>query len=722
MLSRTLRFQRQSRSTLTRTYATARHPHYNLEKQFAKLVFSADTMKSRVSADVYKRFNRAVQEGTPVEPDVADAIAHAMKEWALSHGCTHFTHWFQPLTGWPAEKHDSFISLKGYSVETQFKGKALVGGETDGSSFPNGGLRPTHSARGYTIWDPRTPAWINTEGGVPTLCIPTCFYSWKGHALDKKLPLLRASDALKKNALKLFQAIGLKGHNDVFSDSGIEQEFFLVRENLAFRRPDIIAAGRTLQGSHPAKTQQLSDHYFAPLPSHALQFIHEVEQALWTLGIPVTTRHQEVAPNQFEWAPIFQKSSVASDYNMLAMEVLRRVAEKQGLTVLFHEKPFARVNGSGKHNNWSIGTNLIGTLFDPGNDAANNHLFLLSVAALLRGLNEHPDLLRWAISGIGNDHRLGGHEAPPAIISVYLGDYIGALVDSIISGKPAPTPIDPHLDLGVGHLPRRDRDNTDRNRTSPVAFTGNKFEVRGVGASQNPAHSNYVLNVLMADSFGAFAEDIQKKIDAGASADAAVRQLVREQFMQHQRIINDGDGYSAEWPAEAARRGLVNLKDTVMTLDHVNSQKSRDLLSRHGVLSEEEFAAHITVDYANYSAAALLEGQCLRDMSNKDVIPAAITYQNRVNQNSNASGLQKKLSTLINSSFDLTEKLSEACAKLSSISDETEGARYAVKTVVPLTKELRKALDALEDIVDRKDWPYPSYEELLLSRLAKESE
>jgi glutamine synthetase len=406
------------------------------------------------------------------------------------------------------------------------------------------------------------------------------------------------------------------------------------------------------------------------------------------------------------------------------MDLMNRVAHRHGLRVLLHEKPFAGVNGSGKHNNWSIGTNLIGTLFDPGNDAGSNQLFLLSVAALLRGLNEHPDLLRWAISGIGNDHRLGGHEAPPAIISVYLGDYIGALIESVITGKAAPPEVDAKLDLGVGHLPRRDRDNTDRNRTSPVAFTGNKFEVRGVGASQNPAHSNYILNVLMADSFGLFADEIKKKTGKGASVDAAVKELIKEQFKQHQRIINDGDGYSAQWPEEAAKRGLVNLKDTIQTLDYVNSQKSRDLLGRHGVLNDEEFTAHIIIDYANYAAAALLEGGCLRDMANKDILPAAINYQNRVHQNGSLvpQGLQKKLSALITSAYENTEKLSEACAQLSSISDEIEGARYGAKIVVPLTKELRKSLDALEDIVDRKEWPYPAYEELLLSRLAKESE
>eukprot|EP01126_Amoeba_proteus_P060545 TRINITY_DN8018_c0_g1_i2.p1 TRINITY_DN8018_c0_g1~~TRINITY_DN8018_c0_g1_i2.p1 ORF type:complete len:448 (+),score=105.55 TRINITY_DN8018_c0_g1_i2:1022-2365(+) len=446
--------------------------------------------------------------------------------------------------------------------------------------------------------------------------------------------------------------------------------------------------------------------------------MHEVEQALWNLGIPLTTRHQEVAPNQFEFAPIYQSASVAADSNLLMMEVIRRIAERRGLTVLFHEKPFSRINGSGKHNNYSIGTKKTPILFEPGQDPMNNHLFLLSVAGFLRGVQKYQDALRWSIASYSNDNRLGGHEAPPAIISIYLGDHLAAIVDHVISGKPLEQDFEQDLDLRVGHLPRKARDNTDRNRTSPVAFTGNKFEVRGVGSSQNPAHSSYVMNTLMADSFDHYSQEITKHLSNGKSLDQALKYLIREEFEKHRSIVFQGDGYSSSWSEEAKKRGLLNLSNTIQTLDHVNSNDStRSLFSRFGVLDSDEFQAHINVDYSNYSTTALLEAQCLRDMSRKDIIPAALSYKSRVHKSGILKPLEKNLSSLVGEAYELSEKLDDGVKKVRTFKDEVEAARFGSNQLVPLMKQLRGVLDGLEDVVDRTCWPYPSCEDMLLSRI-----
>lgn len=680
--------------------------------------FNDDKMKNRLPSEMYKRFKASLKNKTPVEPEVADCIAHAMKEWALSHGATHYSHWFQPLTGWTAEKHDSFIKPNGGSnVLTEFKGKTLIAGETDGSSFPNGGLRPTECARGYTIWDPQTPAFLNMEGGVPTLCLPSLFSSYHGHALDRKIPLLRSATALDIAGKKFFAALDEHDITEVFTDSGVEQEFFIVKREHLNKRMDLLIAGRTLQGSHPPKTQQLGDHYFAPMPSTAVKFIHSVERALWKLGIPLTTRHQEVAPNQFEWAPVFSRSGIASDQNMLAMEVMRRIGENSGLAVLLHEKPFSRVNGSGKHNNWSIGTNKIPTIFAPGDKPEDNVVFLLAVATLLRSVDTHQDLFRWATSGASNDHRLGGHEAPPAIFSVYLGDYIGAIVKALIDGEPVPKPTFPAQEQHIPYLPSRKLDDSDRNRTSPVAFTGNKFELRCVGSSQAPAFSNFVLNVTSCESFEFFADEIEALKKKGIPTHDAAKQVAVEAFRKHYRIVNNGDGYAKSWPAEAEARGLLNCRTTPDALDAVSNSKTQKLLEKYNVLSKSEFEAHVLVDYTKYAQTILLEAGTLKNMSNKAILPATLRWQNAILVNADCvpSGMKQTLQTTIHKAYERTLDLEKKELALADMEGRV-AARYAVDVVVPAMTLLRESLDKLEDIVDQRFWPHPGYEEILLTR------
>jgi glutamine synthetase len=697
---------------------------FSFEKDYGKYVFNEAAMETYVSPNVLKRYKNLTKERKPIDIDTADAIAHAMREWASAHGATHFTHWFQPLNGWIAEKHDSFVGTtsKGKAISS-FKGKQLIGGEPDASSFPSGGLRFTHEARGYTVWDPQTPAFILTEGGDPTLCIPTCFYSYKGHALDRKIPLLKSNLALEKAGLKLFKVIGERGHHEFFSDSGVEQEFFIIHKRHFRKRPDLMISGRTLQGSHPSKGQELNDHYFAPLPNRATNLIIKVERALWQLGVPIATRHEEVAPNQFEMAPVFERASVASDHNMLMMELLKRTAENYDMQVLLHEKPFANLNGSGKHNNWSVGTNLVPTLMDPGDEPLKNRLFLLTVAAVLRGVFVHQDLLRYCTSGAGNDHRLGGHEAPPAIFSVYLGDFVGSIVRQIAGGKIPKdvklpdTPI-PESILKVDYLPRRPQDNTDRNRTSPVAFTGNKFEVRCVGASQQPAFSNLVLNTITAESYNYLADEIEKEKAAGKSIDNAVNAVLSRTYAEFQNIINDGNGYSHDWPEVAVKKGLLNLKTTPEALEKVNTQKNRDLFEKLNVWTGEEFDANIAIDTERYVHQIHLEAQAFRNLIDRYVLPAGLEMYAKVRSNSEAISKSRidKIKNLTHSISDKSDKLATLTAHLNSEGGTLNGAKYAQKEIVPLMRDLRADADELESITEAKTWPLPTYEEMLYER------
>jgi len=523
---------------------------------------------------------------------------------------------------------------------------------------------------------------------------------------------------LDRAGKRLFEVIEEKGHSQFFSDSGVEQEFFILHEKHYKRRPDLLITGRTLQGTHPSKGQELNDHYFGPIPNRATDLIIQVERALWKLGIPIATRHQEVAPNQFEMAPVFERSSVASDHNMLMMEVLRRTAENNDMQVLFHEKPFANLNGSGKHNNWSIGTNKIPTLMDPGDDPVNNRLFLLTVAAVLRGVDIYQDLLRWATSGPGNDHRLGGHEAPPAIFSVFLGDTVGEIVRSIAEGRPTVLPEPPQIDLGVNYLPRRAADNTDRNRTSPVAFTGNKFEVRCVGASQAPATSNLVLNAITADSFNFLSDEIEKEKKAGKSVAAALSAVLQRTFKNHLRIINDGDGYSKSWPEEATKKGLLNLKTTPEVLSIVLNQRNKDLFKNLNIWSVEEFEANVTIDTERYYNQIHLEAQSLRNLVDRFILPAGVEYYTKLKGVSDALPKSRldKVKSLLSDLTTSSEKLADKTKNLNSLGASLEGAKYAVKEVVSQMREVRQLSDELESLVEYKTWPLPSYEDMLYER------
>jgi len=687
-------------------------------KIFAYNVFNDAKLEARLPSEAYKNFKRCLDEKKQLDPNTADMVATALKDWCETRGVTHFCHWFQPLTGATAEKHDSFIKpIKGHVINN-FSGSRLCEGEPDASSFPNAGLRPTHQARGYTIWDPSSPPFIMEHAGVPTLFIPTGFFSWKGHALDTKLPLLRAQIAMDKEAHKLFSLAGFPEHKKFHSDSGVEQEFFLICKEQYQSRPDLVVSGRTLQGAAPSKGQELSDSYFGPIAERAWQAINEIERTLWKLGVPVTTRHREVAPNQYEIAPIFEPTTIATDHNMITMEVMHRVAAKFGLAVLLHEKPFKGVNGSGKHNNWSIGSNVIGTLFAPGKDPINNIPFLLTLAATIRGVDLHQDVLRFAISGAGNDHRLGANEAPPAIFSVYTGDDIDRVVRAIIKGDNSKMDLSgKKIDFGVPFLPEFTSAPTDRNRTSPFAFTGNKFEVRAVGSSQSPAFSNIVLNTMMADSFKYIAAEIEKKIKSGTVKDKAVREVIKETLTKHERIIFNGNGYSEEWQKEAAKRGLYNLRTTPDVLDVIHTEKNVQFFNEFGVMNAEEFNTHVEVSYDNYSKRLSLEAFCLSNMSNQLLLPAAISFINDL-RTSGHKERADKLSAIVDEGFKHADKLYENAEHLEHLigGDVKKAARYCIDKVIPSMNQTREIVDKLEKYVPSKYWPIPSYQEILFKQ------
>lgn len=687
---------------------------------YGSLSFNEKVQSKLLPKKTRNELKDCIRQGKPVPVNVADTVAAALQSWALNLGASHFTHWFQPLTGLTAEKHDSFIKPNpDGGASTAFSGKKLMMGEPDASSFPSGGLRTTHEARGYTIWDPQTPPFIMEEGGPRTLVIPTAFVSWKGHALDRKLPLLRSAVALEKEALKLLEAMGEKGHHEVFTDSGVEQEFFLIDREHFEKRPDLKVTGRTLIGSRAAKDQELSDSYFGPLPTAALKCISAIETALWKIGIPVTTRHREVAPNQFELAPIFQRSSIASDQNMMMMEMMQRVAAKHGMAALLHEKPFAGVNGSGKHNNWSIGTNKIPTVFNPGNKPEENNIFLIFLAATVRAVDVHGIVLRHAISGAGNDHRLGANEAPPAIMSVYLGDDLHDLVYSIIENRPMKN-IDTDLDLGVGYLPKVQRDRTDRNRTSPFAFTGQKFEVRACGSSQRPSASNIALNAMLADSCKYLASEIEKKTSGGLDAQTAVKEVVKETLTKHKRVVYNGDNYSAAWVEEAEKRGLQNLRTTPEVLEKIWNEKTVDLFSGLNIMSREEFRAQLNVDIEFYSKTIHLEGREMKSLADRHVVPSAMRYAERLmkaGEKQRSQEILKLVEESVSTSGELEQVLSQLESKIeNSNPDDISVATYARDNVKSLMDKFRVPLDRLEELVDSKVWDLPTYEEILFEQ------
>jgi len=695
---------------------------------FGRLTFMGDVMLRKLPADVFKKLQETMKRGQPIDPAIANTVAAAMKEWALEHGATHYTHWFQPLTGSTAEKHDAFIEPTDEgSAIAAFSGDQLIQGEPDASSFPSGGIRDTYEARGYTAWDATSPAFILKTDDSATLCIPTAFVSWTGEALDKKIPLLRSIQAVSEQAMRILKIFGTdKGVSQVITTLGCEQEYFLVDLDLAEQRPDLMIVGRTLIGSTPPKGHQLDDHYFGAISERVMSFMTDVERRLYELGVPVRTRHNEVAPGQYEVAPTFENANVAVDHQMLTMHVLRTVAPHHGFMCLLHEKPFAGVNGSGKHNNWSMSTDTGVNLLDPRNETHANMQFLTFLCAVVRAVDMHADLLRASIANAGNDHRLGANEAPPAIMSIYMGDMLSDILAQIVRGDVRSTKKGGSLELGTKTLPNLPRHSGDRNRTSPFAFTGNKFEFRAVGASAPVAWPNTVLNAIVAESLDFVATELEKTVGAKASEDtlvAGVKTLLRSILKKHGRVVFDGDNYTKEWVKEAEKRGLPHLKNTADALEVVHSKKSAALFSKYNILNERELAARADVLTERYIAILSIEARTLLSMLRTLVLPAATRFQTE---------LADTVSTTQAAGFECASTVKEL-QKVITLVDQLRRAINAVETAVnkhpdtpikhaqhirdrlaPAMAKARVASDALETITPADLWPLPTYAEMLL--------
>ena len=688
-----------------------------LNELYGSMVFNDSVMQQRLPHDTYRQLKRILEDGGSLDRSIADIVANAMKDWALEKGATHFTHWFQPMTGVTAEKHDAFIRPVGDGVIMEFSGKELIKGENDASSFPSGGLRATFEARGYTAWDPTSYAFIKDK----TLCIPTAFCSYTGEALDKKTPLLRSMELLNRAALRILRLIGVSA-GKVSAMVGAEQEYFLVDREMYEKRPDLIYTGRTLLGHRPSKGQELDDHFFGALKTRVSAFMRELDEELWMLGIPAKTCHNEAAPAQHELASVYESVNVAVDHNQLTMEIMKKVANRHGMVCLLHEKPFEGVNGSGKHNNWSLQTDTGINLLKPGNEPQENLAFLLTLCAVIRAVDDYQELMRISAASAGNDHRLGGNEAPPAIMSMYLGDDITALLESIASGREMGSLDKKYIDGGVGTLSRVSKDNTDRNRTSPLAFTGNKFEFRSVGSSFSIADANVVINTAVADSFNCFAS----RLENCADIKQGVYDIVKTTVAKHGRILFDGNNYSNEWVEEAARRGLKNLRTTVDALEEFTSEKNVALFTRNGIFSESEMLSRREVMLENYAKVVNIEAHTLADMVNRDVLPAVIRYTNMLSEglerkkalgvNSGAeAGILAKLSDLSNEIWEKVNALEDAISAASPGGADSSSARAFSTIVLSGMKALREAVDSAEALTDAKMWPYPSYGELLSS-------
>ena len=690
-------------------------------------VFNMALMRKVLPKAVFASLVSTIEKGQKLDSANADAIASAMKEWAVAKGATHYCHQFQPMTGSTAEKHDSFISYTSDGTAiNEFSGKLLIQGEPDASSFPSGGLRATFEARGYTAWDPTSPAFILEATNGKTLVIPTAFCGWKGEALDEKTPLLRSIDALSKQAVRLLKILG-KEVSRVHSTVGPEQEYFLIDRNFYLQRPDLIATGRTLFGAKPPKGQEMEDHYFGSIRPRILAFMNEVETECYKLGIPLKTRHNEVAPAQFEVAPIFETSQVASDHNMVVMEMFRQVANKHGLQALFHEKPFAGVNGSGKHNNWSMATDKGENLLEPGHTPEENAQFLVFLAVAVRAVNVWGKLLRVGIAQSGNDHRLGANEAPPAIISVYLGEKLQDVVDGIVKGGKGKSRVGGTLDIGAQTLPTLPRDASDRNRTSPFAFTGNKFEFRAVGSSQAIARPNTYLNTAVAESLDYVATELEKKLKGGKDLHAAINVVVKDVLAANQRVIWNGDNYTKEWHAEAEKRGLPNHRNTVDAVQVLHEKDVVKLLSEYGVLSEEEVSSRHTIMLENYIKTINIEALMVSNIARQQILPAALKYQLQLAETVNATKAASKGASTVAAEGGLKEvsaltgSLQESVEELDKVrdgadaanGDHTKHAKFYRDKVVPAMLKVRESADALELLVDDTLWPLPKYREML---------
>ena len=696
---------------------------FNVADIFGENVFNDTVMQERLPKKVYKNLRKTIEEGKDLDLETADVIAHEMKEWAIEKGATHYTHWFLPLTGVTAEKHDSFVSapLPSGKVLMTFSGKELIKGEPDASSFPSGGLRATFEARGYTAWDCTSPAFVRQDAGGATLCIPTAFCSYTGEALDQKTPLLRSMEAINKEALRLLRLFGNTTSKKVTPSVGAEQEYFLVDAEKFEERKDLIYTGRTLFGAMPPKGQELDDHYFGTIRQRIASFMRDVNIQLWKVGVPAKTQHNEVAPAQHELAPIYSEANLAVDQNQLTMQTLKRVACQHGLKCLLHEKPFAGVNGSGKHNNWSITTDDGINLLDPGMTPHENTQFLLVLACILKAVNKHADLLRESAADPGNDHRLGANEAPPAIISIFLGEQLEDVVEQLIStGEATHSLKGGKLETGVSTLPDLFKDATDRNRTSPFAFTGNKFEFRMVGSRDSIANPNIVLNTIVAETF-ADACDILEKAD---DFDLAVHDLIKEYLTENQRIIFNGNGYSDEWVAEAERRGLPNIKSMVEAIPAITTDKAVKLFERFSVFTKAELESRAEIQYEAYAKAINIEARTMIDMASKQFLPAFIKYTKTLADTVNAvkaAGVDasvqtetlKEVSALMAETKAALDNLVKTTADAAAKEEGEVQATYYHKEVVPAMEALRAPVDKLEMIVDKEAWPMPSYGDLI---------
>jgi len=685
---------------------------------FGSLVFNDEVMRERLPKDVYKALKKTVADGKDLDLAVANSVANAMKNWAIEKGCTHYTHWFQPMTGVTAEKHEAFITpVDGGKVLLEFSGKELIKGEPDASSFPSGGIRATFEARGYTAWDPTSYAFIKDN----TLCIPTAFCSYSGEVLDKKTPLLRSMEAISDEAVKVLRLFGHEDVKRVITTVGPEQEYFLIDKKDYERRKDLIYTGRTLLGARSPKGQEMEDHYFGALKTRVSEYMHDLDKELWKLGINAKTSHNEVAPCQHELAPVYATTNIAVDHNQLTMELMKKIAARHGFVCLLHEKPFAGVNGSGKHNNWSISTDTGINLLEPGDSPKDNVQFLLFLAAVIKAVDEYQDLLRTSVASAGNDHRLGANEAPPAIVSMFLGDELTDVLESIAEGKSLKNKGASRMELGVHVLPAIPKDSTDRNRTSPFAFTGNKFEFRMLGSSFSVAGPNIVLNTIVAKELKGFygelcgAKDLNKAVEA----------IIKKTYKEHKRIIFNGNNYSDEWVKEAEKRGLLNLKSTPDALEAFIAKKNVEVFSEFGIFNNVEMQSRYEILMEEYSKTIHIEAVTLIDMVNRQVLPAVMKYSGDL-----AEGLVAKKGVMPNVPFKTEEKLIE---EISILSDQLEGAvsalegkvaaaeglgngtlgHYTRETIIPAMDEVRAYADKLELIVDQKAWPYPTYGEML---------
>ena len=688
-----------------------------LPELFGSLVFNEETMKERLSSASYSAWKRCITDGTSLDIGTANEIAEAMKQWAVEKGATHYTHWFQPMTGVTAEKHDSFISpVGGGKIIMEFSGKELVRGEPDASSFPSGGLRATFEARGYTAWDPTSFAFIK-EG---SLCIPTVFCSYSGEALDKKTPLLRSMDEVSRQAIRILRLFGDTETKRVTASVGPEQEYFLIDKALYNQREDLRMTGRTLFGAKPPRGQELEDHYFGAIKPRVAQYMKDLDETLWALGVLSKTKHNEVAPSQHEMAPIFSDANTACDQNQLAMEMMKKVADRHGLVCLLHEKPFAGVNGSGKHDNWSLSTDTGKNLFKPGSTPSQNAQFLLFLAAFIKGVDDYQDFLRATVAFPGNDHRLGAQEAPPAVISIFLGDELDGVVESIIQGTEHKDSGKRNLQVGVDVLPAIPQDNTDRNRTSPMAFTGNKFEFRMLGSSQSISGPNIALNTIMAEELKQFADELEPSKDFQAD----LQKLIKKALTEHQRIIFNGNGYDDAWIAEAEKRGLSNLASTADALPMYTAKKNMDLFIKHGIYTKEEIEARAEIHIENYSAVIAIEAKTMVDMIRHQILPAVSSYASDLCQRAAAKegmGVPCKYETSTAKEIGkLTDALLSACDKMEKDlekmpGDSKKAMDYCHLTIIPDMAKAREAADQLETLTDSKYWPFPVYSDLLFS-------